>query len=122
MRSRRAQVLDLNQEPSAKQFPGGYLLQGDSIKITIADVDGYIAFRAESKRRSSLRFVTTNIRSLLRYFHDTGRIAGDLQTHTRSNWSPHSRPEARLCCEPHARLVQGAHQSSTAHVSTRDSG
>lgn len=50
------------------------------LNITIADIDAYMAFRAESHRRSSLCNFATNLRSLLRYLHATGRIVQDLST------------------------------------------
>lgn len=47
-------------------------------QIAVADVNSYLKFRVTSLRRLSLRGVTTNLRSFLRYLHATGRTTLDL--------------------------------------------
>src|SRR5436309_2406396 len=48
--------------------------------LTVVDVDAYMIFRARSQRRSSVRFLATNVRSFLRCLNASGRTAGDLST------------------------------------------
>jgi site-specific recombinase XerD len=52
----------------------------DPLGVTIAEVDTYMRFRAGSQRRSSLRFLATNVRSFLRYLNATGRTKDDFST------------------------------------------
>ena len=50
----------------------------DPLGVTIAEVDTFMKFRAGSQRRSSLRFLATNLRSFLSYLSATGLTKGDL--------------------------------------------
>jgi integrase/recombinase XerD len=48
--------------------------------VATVDIDAYMMFRARSQRRSSVRFLATNLRSFLRHLSASGWTTADLST------------------------------------------
>ena len=53
--------------------------QGKTIgRVTVADLDAYIAWRGASMRRTSIADMVASLRSVLRYLHGSGHLPQDL--------------------------------------------
>ena len=68
-----------NRRAEAYRFIMWLHEQGKTIgRVTVADLDAYIAWRGSSMRRISIAEMVSNLRSLLRYLHGSGHLPLDL--------------------------------------------
>lgn len=64
----------------AEKFLSWLAERGDSLNITIRDVDSYLMVQAASLRRTSVKLYASHLRSFLRFLSISGRVIRDLSS------------------------------------------